>query len=100
METNLAKVKELAKDLSRDEPRPASEELGGFPLAGRALDKCRAALAGTQADFTFNCPMDQRFFSASGINAAEFKDFVATGASDQQVDQWIREHARKEQSPR
>jgi hypothetical protein len=33
------------------------------------------------------------FFNDTGISADEFKDFVATGASDQEVEQWVQEHA-------
>lgn len=92
---NLDAVKELAKDLGREEPRPPDEKLGGFPLAARALDKCRASLAGTAGDFQFNCPMDQQFFAASGIDAQDFRGFVASGASDEDVAGWIREHAQQ-----
>ena len=92
---NLEKVKQLAKDLELDEPRSPREELGGFPLAARTLDKCRASLAGTVGDFKFNCPMDQQFFAASGISAEDFQDFVATGADDAQVAAWISENAKE-----
>ena len=91
---NLDRVRELALDLATEKPRSPREELGGFELAARALDKCRATLAGSAADFQFNCPMDQQFFSMSGIAADEFKQFVATGADDAAVDAWVREHAK------
>lgn len=91
---NLEGVRALAKDLTKEEPRGARESLGGFELGARALDKCRASLAGTNGDFVFNCPMDQQFFGESGIDAEEFRTFVATGADDAAVDQWVREHAK------
>ncbi len=59
MKTNLARVKELARDLRTEEPRPPYEELGGFPMAARCLDKCRASLLGWQGDFTYGCPLDR-----------------------------------------
>ena len=37
----------LAKDLTRTFPRSPRETLGGYVIAGRALDKCRAVLAET-----------------------------------------------------
>ena len=92
---DLNKVKELALDLRREEPRSPDEELGGYPLAARCLDKCRATLAGTQGDFTYGCPMDQQFLSSAGIDKDAFKDFVASGASDEEVAEWIQEHASK-----
>jgi hypothetical protein len=90
---NLEQVKKFARDLNKEEPRGPGEKLGGFQLAARALDKCRASLAGTNGTFEFNCPMDQRFFSESGIKAGEFREFVATGATDEEVGRWIEEHA-------
>ena len=88
-------VQPLAKDLRSGEPRSAHEKLGGYELAARALDKCRATLAGTNGDYEFNCPLDQRFFGATGIDAEDFKAFVATGADEQAVGKWIEEHAQK-----
>lgn len=88
-------VERLAKDLRKEDPRSPDEQLGGFRLAARCLDKCRATIAGKNGDFTFNCPMDQQFFATAGIEAGEFKSFVATGASDEEVDRWIRDHARE-----
>jgi hypothetical protein len=88
------KLKSLAKDLRKDEPRPAHEELGGEQYAARALDKCRASLVGLNGDYTFGCPMDQHFFSDTGIKSEDFQKFVATGATDQQVAEWIEQHAR------
>jgi hypothetical protein len=88
-------MEQLAKDLRREDPRSPDEQLGGFRLAARCLDKCRATITGKNGDYTFNCLMDQQFFAAAGIDAGEFKSFVATGASDEEVDRWIREHARE-----
>ena len=88
-------VRRLARDLREDEPRSVHDQLGGFELAARALDKCRATLAGTNGDYEFNCPLDQRFFARIGINAEDFREFVATGATDDQVAQWITKNAKR-----
>lgn len=93
MQKNLDAVKRLAKDLRKEEPRSAQEELGGFELAARCVDKCRATLVGQQGDFMYGCPMDQQFLRAAGIGAEELKAFVATGATDDEVATWIEEHA-------
>jgi hypothetical protein len=63
---NLDKVKTLARDLGSEKPRSPLEELGGFEIAARTLDKCRATLAGTPGEYQFNCPMDQKFFAQTG----------------------------------
>ncbi len=96
MQKNLERVKTLAKDLRHQEPRSPQEKLAGFPYAARCLDKCRASLVGLQDEFTYACPMDHKFLDAAGIGAEEFKAFVATGASDSEVEGWIQQHARTE----
>jgi hypothetical protein len=93
MEKKLDKVKQLAKDLRHEEPRAPEEELAGFAGAARCLDKCRAVLVGWQGEYSYGCPMDQRFLSAAGIGANELKAFVASGASDDEVAEWIEEHS-------
>ena len=92
---NEQKLKSLARDLRKEEPRQASEQLAGFEGAARCLDKCRASLLGWHGDYQYGCPMDQTFFEEAGIDKNEFRDFVATGASDDEVKQWLQEHAGK-----
>jgi hypothetical protein len=91
---NLERVKELARDLRREEPRSPYNELGGETHAARTLDKCRATLVGWNGEFQFGCPMDQHMFAQTGINMDEFRSFVATGASDDEVARWIQEHSK------
>lgn len=93
MEANLEKVKRLARDLRKEEPRPPNAELAGFPAAARCLDKCRATLVGWQGEYIYACPLDHQFLDAAGIDANELRDFVATGASDEQVAEWVTQHA-------
>ncbi|MDB6029341.1 MAG: uncharacterized protein JWM68_5564 [Verrucomicrobiales bacterium] len=90
---NEPKLKTLARDLRKEEPRAPEEELAGFPFAARCLDKCRATLVGWQGEFTYACPMDQRFLQTADIGADEFKEFVATGVEDDEVERWIGEHS-------
>jgi hypothetical protein len=85
-------LKALAPDLSTGFPRSPRFVLGGFVLAGRMLDKCRAVLAGTNGEFHYNCPLDKMLLEFSGLNADAFKAFVATGANDEAVGAWIKEH--------
>lgn len=85
----LDRVQQFAKDLRREEPRAASEKLAGYEMAARCLDKCRATLVGMQGDFMYGCPMDQMFFTETQLSVGEFKEFVATGASDQEVEAWL-----------
>jgi hypothetical protein len=86
---NLDAVKRFAKDLRSGKPRSPKDELAGFQFGWRALDKCRATILGWNGEYQFNCPMDQKFFAASRIDAEEFKRFVATGADDESVEVWV-----------
>jgi Domain of unknown function (DUF5069) len=87
------KVKALSLDLTKTPPSSPRKLLGGYVLAARALDKCRADLNGTIGEYDFDCPLDNIFFGFAGIKGADFKAFVATGASDEEVGAWIKANA-------
>lgn len=84
----------LARDLTREYPRSPRETLAGYIIAARVLDKCRAHLNGTPGEYNFDHFMDNLFFGFTGIKADEFKAFVATGASDEAVAEWIQANAK------
>lgn len=93
------KVKLLAKDLTKTFPRSPRETLGGYVVAARALDKCRAVLAGTAGEYHFDCPLDRQFFDFTEIGSNAFKEFVAGGTTDAEVAAWIWQHSSiKEQA--
>lgn len=88
------RIRDLAPDLVKGFPRsPRDTTIGGYVIAARALDKCRAELAGTNGEYNFDCPLDKRFFEFAGISAADFKAYVATGTSDAEVSAWVASHA-------
>jgi hypothetical protein len=89
----MSSLEELAKDLTHEFPRSPRETLAGYVVAGRTLDKCRAAIAGTNGEYHFDCPLDNFFLDFTGISAVAFKAFVATGADDDAVAAWIKENA-------
>ncbi|MGC1480411.1 MAG: DUF5069 domain-containing protein [Chthoniobacterales bacterium] len=91
---NSEKLSALAKDLSTDVPRSPREMIGGYVIAARTLDKCRAAVADTLAEYHYDCPLDNVFFDFTGITGDAFKEFVATGASDDEVATWIHQNAK------
>jgi len=70
--------------------------MAGYVIAGRALDKCRAEIAGTAGEYHFDCPLDNVFFDFTGITSEDFRDFVATGADDEAVAAWITENAKEQ----
>lgn len=91
--SNIEKVKALALDLSTEYPRSPRETLGGYVIAGRTLDKCRADVAGALGEYHFDCPLDNVFFDFAGISAEQFRAVVESGADDEEVAEWIVENA-------
>jgi hypothetical protein len=92
---NMPKIKELAKDLRKQPPRSPHEKLGGFVIAARSLDKCRAFLAGINGEYNFHpCGLAGFLWDFTGITPDQFKDFVATGASDDEVGNWLRSNSK------
>ena len=94
---NLEKVKLLAPDLrdGKQYPRSPRVTLAGYVLAARAVDKCRAVLAGCEGEYHSNCPLDQLWLKFAEIDYDAFRDFVATGAADEEIAQWIEKHAKQ-----
>lgn len=94
---NLEKVKLLAPDLreGKEFPRSPRTTLGGYVLAARALDKCRAVLVDCQGEYHSNCPLDQRWLKFAEIDYHDFRTIVASGATDDEVAEWIEKNAKK-----
>jgi hypothetical protein len=88
------KLRLLARDLTKDFPRSPRETLAGYVIAARAVDKCRAVLAGTAGEYHSGCPVDAMFLDFAGIPYEKFKAFVATGATDADIAAWIQKTAK------
>ncbi len=84
-----------APDLTKQFPRSPHEDLGGYVLLPRILDKCRATIAGTNGEYKYNCPLDRQLFDFTGIDAAALKSEVAKGKSDAGLLAWVRKNADK-----
>jgi hypothetical protein len=84
----------LALDLTKDYPRSPRAIFAGYVIVGRILDKCRAVLNNTAGEYQYNYGMDRVFFEFTGIDAEEFKRVVASGATDDEVAQWIKSKAK------
>jgi hypothetical protein len=83
-----------APDLTIHPPRSPRVKLGGFVHLPRLLDKARAAAAGKLGEFVFPCPLDQRFFSFTGIAPESLAAEVAQGRSDTEMLAWVLAHAK------
>ncbi len=78
-----------APNLTNTPPRSPFEMLGGYILLPRIIDKTRAVLAGTEGEYSSGCGLDMQFFNHFNLGYDSFKDFVATGASDDEVVEWL-----------
>lgn len=81
-----------SKDLTMTAPRSPFERIEGFAILGRTIDKCRATIAGTNGEYHFNCPLDKMLLEFKGVDAEEFKAYVAEGVSDEEIGKWVLEH--------
>ena len=78
-----------ARDLSKRAPHSPRKRVGGYAIAVRAVDKCRAAAAGTPGEYHYNCPMDNMLFSFKGVTGAQFQTAVAAAKSYEDVAVWL-----------
>ena len=92
-----AKLKHLALDLTKPKtfPRSPRETLAGYVIGMRTLDKCRAFVAGTIGEYHFDCPLDKMFLDFTGITAKKFQAQVATGATDEEMAEFVKKQAKK-----
>ena len=81
-----------AKDLTKEAPRSPYEKIGGFAIIARTIDKCRAAIAGTNGEYHFDCPVDNILFSFMNIKGSDFKTYVEEGHADEEIAQWVKDN--------
>jgi len=87
-ETSLPK----AKDLMQESPRSPRQRLGGYVIMARMADKGRASFNGTNAEYHFNCPLDNMLFSYKGVNGGDVQHVLLSGASDEELLDWFNTH--------
>ena len=80
------------KDLSKEPPRSPRVRMGGYSILARTIDKGRAVLNGTVGEYEYNCGLDQMLFGFKGLDHEEVKRFLASGASDEEVLDWVNSH--------
>jgi hypothetical protein len=76
-------------DLTKQAPQSPRKRLGGFAIATRTVDKCRASIAGTLGEYHFDCPLDNMLFSFKGITAEQFKTAVQASTNYEEVGVWL-----------
>ena len=88
-----------APDLTKRPPRSPRQQLGGYALLPRMLDKGRAEIAGQSGEYHYNCPLDQRFVQFVGIDPAALREQLAAGKGDGEILAWINETAQHKRTP-
>jgi len=76
-------------DLRKSFPRSMRVKMEGYVHLARMLDKCRAVLAGTEGEYIYPCPMDERLMKFAGITDKEFTATVKANPTDKGVAQWF-----------
>jgi len=79
----------IARDLTNQAPHSPRERLAGFVIASRAVDKCRASLAGTLGQYLYDCSLDNMLFDFKGITAGQFKTAVQASTDYEEVGTWL-----------
>jgi hypothetical protein len=58
------------------------------------IDKCRATIAGTEGDYIYPCPLDERLMDFASITREQFTAAVKANPTDQGVVDWFRRTAK------
>lgn len=64
-------------------------KLAGYVHLARMIDKCRAVLAGTQGEYIYPCPLDERLLDFTGLTAERFTVAVTEHPSDHAMARWF-----------
>ena len=71
--------------------------LVGYAHLARMIDKCRAVLAGTEGEYIYPCPMDERLMEFAGITSEQFTAAVKANPTDEGVVAWFLQTAKPHQ---
>ena len=89
------KKKITGQDLGKEAPRSPRIRVGGYAILGRAIDKCRALVAGNIGEYHFNCPLDNMLFGFKRVKGEDFRAQIEQGASDQEMIDWLNQSGEK-----
>jgi hypothetical protein len=89
----------IDRDLTKEAPHSPRNRTAGFAIASRAVDKCRASMAGTLGEYHYDCPLDNQLFSFKGITGAQFKTAVEAAKNYEEVGAWLLANGTAKTSP-
>jgi len=79
----------VTRDLSKEPPHSPRARVAEFVIVKRAVDKCRASMAGTLGEYLYDCPLDNLLFAFKGITSAEFQAVVQGATQYEEVGAWL-----------
>jgi starvation-inducible DNA-binding protein len=79
-------------DLTQEAPHSPRNRIAGFAIASRAVDKCRASVAGTLGAYHYDCPLDNVLFTFKGITGEQFKSAVESSTTYEEIGTWLLSH--------
>ena len=81
-------------DLRTGFPRSMNIKIAGHVHVARMIDKCRAVLAGTEGEYIYPCPMDERLLEFAGLTSDQFTAAVEANRTDQGIATWFAQAAK------
>ena len=88
-----------APNLTKQPPRSPRVRLGGYAVLPRMLDKGRATIAGTNGEYNYACPLDERLMEFAGIDAEALKQQLASGKGDKEILDWVQANSKMKRTP-
>src|SRR5690349_757048 len=79
----------VTRNLAKEPPHSPRVRVAGFVIVNRAIDKCRASMAGTLGEYLYNGPLDNLLFTFKGITSAEFQTAVRGSTHYEEVGAWL-----------
>ena len=89
LKPNTMKTPIVTKDLAKEPPASPRVRVAGFVIVNRAVDKCRASMAGTLGEYVYDGPLDNLLFGFKGITSAEFQTVVRDSTDYEEVGAWL-----------
>jgi hypothetical protein len=82
-------------DLTKGYPRSVRDTFAGVVMLGRATDKGKAKLAGTNGEYNYDCPMDQAVFGFLGIDSEAYLNKIRHAANDAEIEAYAKDFVAK-----
>jgi hypothetical protein len=89
----------LDRDLTKQAPHSPRDRVAGFAIASRAVDKCRASLAGNAGEYHYDCPLDNQLFSFKGVTGDQFKTAVQAAKNYEDIGTWLLANGTEKTAP-